>query len=67
VLRAQQNYVAEVDTPTGTVFLWSGDRWEQSPDGLKSHDPQFWTPLTFNADGSIVPPVWLDNFTLNVV
>ena len=25
---------------TGTQFLWAGDRWQQSWDGTKGHDPQ---------------------------
>jgi hypothetical protein len=34
---------------------------------LKGHDPQFWSPLTFNGDGSIQPMSWIDAFTLDVV
>jgi hypothetical protein len=26
--------VTRVDTPTGPVLVWSGDRWQQSPDGV---------------------------------
>ncbi len=29
-------------TPTGTEYIWTGDRWQQAPDGIKGHDPQFW-------------------------
>jgi hypothetical protein len=29
--------------------------------------PQLWVPLDFNADGSIKPLRFLDNFTMDVV
>lgn len=66
-LRAQQSFIAEVDTPSGKEYLWAGDRWEQSWDGTKGHDPQTWVPLVFNADGSVQPLRWLDNFTADIV
>ena len=67
-LRAQQSFIAEVDTPTGTAFLWAGDRWQQSWDGLKGHDPQTWVPLVFDeTTGAIAPLRWLDNFTVDIV
>ena len=66
-LRAQQSFIAEVDTPGGKAYLWAGDRWEQSWDGTKGHDPQTWVPLVFNADGSVQPLRWLDNFTVDIV
>jgi hypothetical protein len=28
---------------------------------------QFWAPLEFNADGSIAPLRWIDNFSLPIV
>lgn len=65
--RAQQNYVIEVDTPSGREYIWTGDRWQQSPDGLKGHDPQFWVPLQFNNDGSIQPVKWVDQFELDIL
>jgi hypothetical protein len=37
-MRAQQSFIAAVDTPTGQEFLWAGDRWQQSWDGTKGHD-----------------------------
>lgn len=67
-LRAQQSFIAEVDTPTGPAFLWAGDRWQQSWDGLKGHDPQTWVPLVFDeTTGAIAPLRWLDNFTVDIV
>lgn len=41
-------------------------RWQQSPDGLKGHDPQFWAPLSFDASGNVLPLHWVDNFTMVV-
>lgn len=66
--RSQQSYIATVDTRSGEqAFLWIGDRWQQAPDGVKGHEPQFWAPLTFNDAGEIAKVAWLDNFTLDVV
>jgi hypothetical protein len=63
LVAAQQTFVAEVLTPTGTAFLWMGDRWGSRPDGVKGHDFQFWSaPLHFTSDGMIEPieagPAW---------
>ena len=67
-LRSQQSDIFEVDLADGsTAWIWAGDRWQQSPDGLKAHDPQLWVPIEFNADGSIAPLRFIDNFTLPIV
>lgn len=65
--RSQQNFVIEVPTATGLEYVWTGDRWQQAPDGIKGHDPQFWVPLKFAADGSIARIEWVDSFTLDVL
>lgn len=65
--RAQQNFIVEVDTPTGVEWLWVGDRWQQSWDGTKGHDPQTFLPLPVNKDGSLSHVPWLDNFTIDVI
>lgn len=65
--RSQQSFIATIDTPSGPVMMWVGDRWQQSPDGLKGHDPQFAVPLEFNADGSIGKVEWVDEFVIDVV
>jgi hypothetical protein len=67
VTRAQQNYVIQAATPNGTAFLWTGDRWQQSPDGLKGHDPQTVLPLVFNPDGSIQEVQWQDSFVVDLI
>lgn len=66
-LRSQQSDVFEVDTPNGKEYVWAGDRWEQSWDGTKGHDPQLWVPIVFNDDNSIAPLRWLDNFTIDII
>jgi Glycosyl hydrolases family 43 len=65
--RAQQNFVVSVDTPTGVDWIWIGDRWQQSWDGTKGHDPQTFLPLPVNANGSISFLAWQDNFTMDVI
>ena len=65
--RAQQNFVIRVP-PSGdggeATFVWTGDRWQQAPDGIKGHEGQFWAPLSFDDEGRIGKVRWLDNFTL---
>jgi hypothetical protein len=41
-------------------------RWQQAPDHIKGHEPQYWTPLNFNSDGSIGKIDWIDECTLDV-
>ena len=64
--RAQQNFVIQIpaDGSGEDEYVWTGDRWQQSPDGLKGHEGQFWAPLEFDAAGAIAPVRWLDNFTV---
>jgi hypothetical protein len=47
-------------------YLWTGDRWGQSPDSLKGHEPQFWAPLRFDALGRVLQMAWVDEFELDV-
>ena len=72
VTRAQQNFVIEVPTACKEgeeapcmTYVWTGDRWQQSPDGLKGHEGQFWAPLEFDDQGRIKEMKWIDNFTLH--
>jgi beta-xylosidase len=67
VARSQQNYVIEVATSNGTEYIWTGDRWQQAPDGIKGHDPQYWVPLQFTSDGLIANMTWVDEFTIDVL
>ena len=52
--QSQMGFLAELKQSDGsTMYLWSGDRWQQASDGLHGHDPQIWQPLVFNSDDSI--------------
>jgi len=56
VIPAQQTFVARVETPEGSAYIWMGDEWRSTADGVKGHDLQYWSePLKFNADGTIAP------------
>ncbi|CAF0743942.1 unnamed protein product [Adineta steineri] len=67
IARSQQNYIIKVTNSSGyTTYVWTGDRWQQAPDGIKGHEPQFWTPLTFDENGKIGKMKWIDEFTLDV-
>ena len=54
-----------------TDYLYSGDLWSSAPDGLKSHDIQYWSPpLQFN--DSVQPPTieilhFVDSFTVDAI
>lgn len=65
-LRAQQSFIVQVDTPSGPAWIWTGDRWQQSWDGTKGHDPQTWVPLEFDAAGNVLPLRWLDSFSTDI-
>ena len=67
--RSQQNAVFTVNVVGGIVMVWTGDQWGTAPDGLKSHDRQYWAPLTWNmtADPPMIEPfVALDGFALRL-
>ena len=51
-----------VDATGADQLMYIGDRWQSSPDGLKSHDLQAWIPLSFAEDGTLLPMVWVDEF-----
>merc|ERR1712129_443017 len=50
----------------GPTFIWTGDRWQQSPDGIKGHEGQTWAVLQFDASGNVAPIRWQDNVTFAV-
>lgn len=65
--RAQQNVVTRVKVKNGGYeYMWNGDRWGQSPDGLKGHEPQFKAMLQFGEDGSVLEVPWVDEFNLDL-
>ena len=67
VTRSQQNYVVAVKLSSGkTLYVYTGDRWQQSPDGLKGLDPQAWLPMDVAEDGVVAPVVWQDVWSMDV-
>ena len=67
VTRSQQSAIVTVpDGNGGSTFLYYGDRWGQSPDGIKGHEPQYVFPITFNADGSIPHFTWQDKVQFSI-
>jgi hypothetical protein len=53
---AQETWVARIPTPDGPAFFWMADRWQSTPDGIKGHDFQYWSPpLKFQPDGDLLP------------
>ena len=67
VTQAQQNFVIEVPLAGGgSALVWTGDRWQQSPDGTYAQQPQTWLPLSFDGSGAIAPLAWVDSFELDV-
>jgi hypothetical protein len=56
IVDAQQTHVAEIPSTSGTLFVWMGDRWGSTPDGIKGHDFQVWLPLEF-ADHGVIRPL----------
>ena len=69
--RAQQNVVFPVQTTSGVVWIWTGDRWQSSPSGIKAEDRQYWAPLRFAYDVQAQlelpqPLEWVDSFELTM-
>lgn len=68
IIKAQGKHIANLPTPSGTAFIWIGDRWGSAPDGIKGHDFQYWSsPLQFEPDGMIKQLQWEDSWTLALV
>ena len=65
-LRAQQNFVITVETGEKQEFIWTGDRWQQAPDGIKGHEGQTWLVLDFDGQGRIQPMRWQDTIHFEV-
>eukprot|EP00656_Telonema_subtile_P004896 TRINITY_DN12233_c0_g1_i2.p1 TRINITY_DN12233_c0_g1~~TRINITY_DN12233_c0_g1_i2.p1 ORF type:complete len:432 (+),score=71.70 TRINITY_DN12233_c0_g1_i2:132-1427(+) len=66
-MRAQQNFVIAVKASDGSEqFVWTGDRWQQAPDGTKAHEGQTWSVLEFGPTGTIMPIVWQDTIQFDV-
>lgn len=63
---AQQFNVIAADTVGGTTFMYYGERANSAPDGLFSHNFQAWTPLTFDAEGGLLPLTFPAAFDLEL-
>ena len=78
VIKSQNNFVFAASTrppPDGSTsggnvtYVFTADRWQSAPDKLKSHDLQYWAPLTFDdskTPPAIAPLVWTDSFVLDL-
>lgn len=67
VTQAQQNYVISVPLSNGsTAYVWTGDKWQQSPDLKFDEQPQTWLPLHFDAAGNIMQLKYVDRFELDI-
>lgn len=67
VTRSQQSFTIIVpDGQGGSTYIYAGDRWGQAFDGLKGHEPQYYFPLSFNADGTINHITWNDTVSFNI-
>lgn len=66
-LHAQQNFVIDVPSKSrGQQLIWTGDRWQQAPDGIKGHEGQTWVVLEFDDVGRIKPLRWQDTVSFDV-
>jgi len=69
---AQDSFLAVVPLSGGVdaAVVWAGDRWASAPDGLFSHNAQYWAPLVFNDSGAlpaaVAPLSWVDSFSLDL-
>ena len=65
---AQQNFVfSQSGLIQGT--LWSGSRWGSDPlesPPLFDNSLQYWTPLSYQSDGSVIPLIWKNTSTVTV-
>ena len=67
IIHAQQAGVWPVALASGgTQWLWAGDLWHSTPDGLKGHDRLYMGPMTFDAQGMPLPLAFVGNFTIEI-
>ena len=70
--KAQQNAVIQVETSTGPAYLWNGDMWQSSADGVKAHDLQYTAPLMWRWDAAAAMALpahinWQNEFTIDML
>ena len=66
-LPSQQFGVFTLQTNDGELFVYNGEHFKSSTDGLKSHDLQTWIPLEFGQNGSVLPMKWQNEWTVQLV
>jgi hypothetical protein len=67
VTQSQQSAIVTVpDGLGGMTYLYVGDRWGQSPDGIKGHEPQYVFPISFDAEGKIPHFTWNDTVSFPI-
>jgi hypothetical protein len=66
IIPAQQTYVMALTTQKGTQYIWMGDLWGSSSEGVKGSDYQFWSaPLQFYPNGLIKNISWVSGWSSN--
>ena len=65
---AQQFNILTVDPASGgeASVLYYGERSRSAPDGLKSHIYSAWVPLSFGADGAVLPMTYPASFEVEL-
>jgi hypothetical protein len=67
IIHAQQAGVWPIALANGeTQWLWAGDLWHSTPDGLKGHDRLYMGPMTFDAEGMPLPLEYVERFELDI-
>eukprot|EP01084_Bolivina_argentea_P296893 511403_1 len=65
-LPSQQFSVSKLNTNNGHLFMYNGENFKSSKDGLKSHDLQTWIPLQFDQNQNIKTMLWKDQWTVQL-
>jgi hypothetical protein len=64
---AQQFNVATLPISSEeTLYMYYGERFRSSKDGIKGHDFQAWIPIEFMDNDTPKPMKFYDNFTINI-
>ena len=66
-LPSQQFSVSTLRTNNGYLYMYNGENFKSSTDGLKSHDLQTWIPMEFDDNGYILAMKWQDQWTVQLV
>jgi len=61
---AQQFSVSTLNISNKQYFMYFGERFRSSLDGVKPNDYQAWIPLEFDERGRILPMKWRDTWTM---